>query len=69
MFAPPSISKRAVCLTCTYNDPSLLRPNTLGELMTRVMLSITNGKFESFTSRKDEKRRKDEGHVVGVVGG
>ena len=54
MFAPPSINERAVRLTCTYDEPSLLRPKTLGEPTTRVMLSITEGKLGSSASRKIE---------------
>jgi hypothetical protein len=54
MFAPPSINEQAVRLTCTYIEPSLLRPKTLGELTTRVMLSITEGKLGSSASHKIE---------------
>jgi hypothetical protein len=55
MFAPPSINKVEVCLTCTYNELSLLRPNTWGELTTRVMLSITEGTLGSSASQKTKE--------------
>ena len=63
IFAPPSISKQEVRLTCTNDEPSLLRPNTLGAPTTLVTLSMTKGKSGSCASRVVE------GPTVGVGGG
>ncbi len=76
MFPTPSISVVDVCLTWTYNVLLLLRQNTRGDLTTRVMLSITEGKFGSSASRKTkapvlyvhgDKKREQDSEVIQMV--